>query len=63
MPRKRSDKPAAAFQATVRAALEHIHDPAWLADHSPLAAPYFLGGRLDAQGDGARGHALRSLLL
>ena len=68
MPRKRTDNPAAAFQATVRAALEQFHDPTWLADHSPLAAAYFLGGRLDARDDPtldhhARGRALQSLLI
>lgn len=63
MPRKRSDNPAAAFQATVRAALERLNDPAWLAAQSPLATVYFLGDRTgEAGGDLARGRALRALL-
>lgn len=65
MPRKRTDQPANAFQATLRTALEHLHDPAWLAAHSPLAAAYFLGRRLDLPAGArpaARGEALRALL-
>lgn len=65
MPRKRTNQPANAFQATLRAALEHLHDPAWLAAHSPLATVYFMGRRPDlspAAGPVARGRALRALL-
>ena len=48
MPRKKQLTPAAAFQAVVRTALEHLHEPAWLAAHSPLAEAYFLADRLAA---------------
>lgn len=65
MPRKRSDNPAAVFQMTVRAALEHLHDPTWLATHSPLATAYFLGDRTARDTDGratSGGYALQALL-
>jgi tetratricopeptide (TPR) repeat protein len=64
MPRKKQLTPAAAFQAVVRTALEHLHEPAWLAAHSPLAEAYFLADRLaaDTPSAEARGMALQSLL-
>jgi tetratricopeptide (TPR) repeat protein len=37
------------FARHVEAALEHIGDDDWLSEHSPLAAPYFLGQALSAQ--------------
>ena len=43
MARQKSITPATVFSATVRAALEHVADPQWLGEHSPLATPYFLG--------------------
>jgi tetratricopeptide (TPR) repeat protein len=43
--RQKGVTPATIFSATLRSALEHIANPAWLGEHSPLAAPYFLGGR------------------
>ena len=39
------DSPSA-FLHHLTEALKHIHDPRWLGEHSPLAAPYFLGERL-----------------
>ena len=62
MPRKRSDNPAAIFQATLRAALEHLGNAAWLAEHSPLAAAYYLGDRAVDGPPAARGRALVTLL-
>lgn len=66
MARKKQDTPAAAFHAVIRAALDHIHEPAWLAAHSPLAEAYFLADRLAAgvaNGEAAaRGAALQALL-
>ena len=64
MSRKKQLTPAAAFQAVIRAALEHLHEPAWLAAHSPLAEAYFLADRLtaDAVEAEARGAALQALL-
>ncbi|NJM40908.1 MAG: hypothetical protein HC853_09100, partial [Anaerolineae bacterium] len=32
----------ATFEDHLRLALKHLHQPAWLGEHSPLAAPYFL---------------------
>lgn len=43
MGRQKKVTPATVFASTVRSALEHIADPIWLGDHSPLATPYFLG--------------------
>lgn len=43
MARQKKVTPATVFSATVRTALEHIADPAWLGANSPLATPYFLG--------------------
>ena len=66
MARKKQDTPAAAFQAVIRTALERVHEPAWLAAHSPLAEAYFLGDRLAADavhGEAeTRGAALQALL-
>jgi tetratricopeptide (TPR) repeat protein len=64
MARKKQLTPAAAFQAVVRTALEHFHEPAWLAAHSPLAEAYFLADRLSADtlDAAARGAALQALL-
>lgn len=64
MARKKQLTPAAAFQAVIRAALEHLHEPVWLAAHSPLAEAYFLADRLaaDTVSDEARGAALQALL-
>ncbi|MGH2543118.1 MAG: hypothetical protein ACRDIB_09985, partial [Ardenticatenaceae bacterium] len=45
--------PSTAFEAELRLALSHYHEPQWLAEHSPLAAPYFLGETL--QSDPATG--------
>ena len=64
MAKKKHLTPAAAFQAVIRAALEHFHEPEWLAAYSPLAEAYFLANRLagtlpDAE---ARGRALQELL-
>lgn len=71
MPRKRQagDRSGAseldAFDRQVEAALEHCRDAPWLGAHSPLAAPYFIGGAL-VQGTGdnnlARGLAFARLL-
>ncbi len=64
MAKKKQPTPAAAFRAVVRAALEHYHEPIWLANHSPLAEAYFLGDRLAADPTDAqvRGRALQGLL-
>ena len=64
MARKKQLTPAAAFQAVVRTALEHLHEPAWLAAHSPLAEAYFLADRLaaDTLSVEARGIALQALI-
>jgi tetratricopeptide (TPR) repeat protein len=37
------DVASSPFPVILRRALEHIHEPDWLAAHSPLAAPSFLG--------------------
>jgi hypothetical protein len=62
----KSIKPADAFADAVERALEHVIDPAWLGEHSPLAAPYFLGPALQSQTSvdtpTGRGAALRDLL-
>jgi tetratricopeptide (TPR) repeat protein len=72
MPRKR--KPALPIRDTeldpfarqVEQALENVAQPAWLGNHSPLAAPYFLGQTLahTAAGENAqeRGKALQAVL-
>lgn len=43
-----------AFAQQVSAALDHAGDAQWLGIHSPLAAPYLLGGRLDRLSDTER---------
>lgn len=64
----KSDKPADAFVQAVEQALERCNDAAWLAEHSPLAAPYFIGALLDRATDGdaatpaERGRVLRETL-
>jgi hypothetical protein len=71
MPTKR--KPAApstasadlpdAFQRHLQEALEKFHQAAWLGDHSPLSAPYFLGQRPTGQASAAqRGQTLQRVL-
>lgn len=64
MAKKKQLTPADAFHAAVRAALEHLHDPAWLAANSPLAEAYFLAGRLSPVDSApeARGRALQTLM-
>lgn len=71
MPTKSKTRPLAAdipdaFSELVVEALRHVHDPAWLGEHSPLAAPYFLGERLryrsDANTATRQGEALAQLL-
>lgn len=66
MARRKSHTPADHFNATLRHALEHIDDPAWLSTHSPLATPYFLGHHLDtaisAADDVQRGLALQRVV-
>ncbi len=37
---------AMTFTDQLRLALNHLDDPTWLGENSPLAAPYFLGGAL-----------------
>lgn len=57
----KSARHADAFADAVERALEHAGDPAWLEAHSPLAAPYFLAGLMDAPSADAlagRGRAL-----
>lgn len=55
------------FNAHITQALEHFHEPVWLGEHSPLAAPYFLdrylNGRSDANTVVGRGGALQRALL
>ncbi|HEY1012616.1 MAG TPA: tetratricopeptide repeat protein [Herpetosiphonaceae bacterium] len=54
------------FQEHIKQALEHVTDPAWLGQHSPLARPYFLGAQLwgapDAASPGGRGRVLQRIL-
>ncbi len=61
MARQKSVTPATIFTATVRSALEHLADTEWLGRHSPLAAPYFLGGQSLGEGGltGERGRGQR----
>lgn len=57
---------ADSFNEQLKQALEHVTDPAWLGQNSPLAMPYFLGahlwGRPDAETPAGRGVVLRELL-
>ncbi len=52
------------FIVTLTEALKNFNDPAWLGEHSPFAAPYFLGNRIDGAVARAvvRGKALQRLL-
>jgi hypothetical protein len=56
----------AEFDEQLTRALEHFSTPAWLGEHSPFAAPYFLGRRLNAttrpQPDAAASHERRIAL-
>ena len=62
----RSIKISDPFARAVEAALEHVGDPAWLGEQSPLAAPYFLGAAVTASSrddsPADRGRALQALL-
>lgn len=63
MPKKQTSSPktAVSFTDQVRLALNHVDDVAWLGEHSPLAAPYFLGSFLPVDSASApvgRGNAL-----
>jgi tetratricopeptide (TPR) repeat protein len=51
---------APTFRAELERALEHFTDPAWLGEHSPLAAPYVLGDAALAQAVGEAGDMPRS---
>ena len=66
MAQKQKSKQGEPFYEQLRLALNHFSDPQWLGDHSPLAAPYFLGESLrHAQGAAtaiARGRALQKEL-
>lgn len=58
-------QPQTSFSAVLRRALEHSNDPAWLSANSPLATPYFLGGRMPGHASTdpqAVGRALQELL-
>lgn len=46
MPEPKRTTRTATFFDQVKAALTHYADPQWLGEHSPLAAPYFLGTAL-----------------
>ncbi len=48
----KSEKSADAFVQAVEQALERCNDAIWLGNHSPLAAPYFIGAVLDRTTDG-----------
>lgn len=73
MPRQRRLRPQTIdasldpFALEVERALEHFGDSEWLGNHSPLAAPYFLGQALDVSTQGQeaaqRGQALQRVLL
>ena len=43
---KRKSQQTASYYEQVRLALNNFPDPQWLGEHSPLAAPYFLGAAL-----------------
>ncbi len=59
MPRVRSSD---AFARAVEEALEHITDVEWLGNHSPLAAPYFIGALSSGVTSADRGAALAQAL-
>jgi hypothetical protein len=68
MPRKpKQPLESATFRAHLEQALDHYADARWLGEHSPLAAPYVLGGALigepDADTSVGRGRALQKKLL
>ena len=46
MARKQKSQQGEPFYEQLRLALNHFSDPQWLGEHSPLAAPYFLGEAL-----------------
>lgn len=52
------------FITQIRLALEHVNDPHWLGENSPLAAPYFLSHHMTPNIMTAveRGHLLQQLL-
>ena len=56
-----------AFAREVERTLEHFADSAWLGTHSPLSAPYMLGGHLGrfptGENEEQRGRALQSVLV
>jgi len=64
----RSIKISDPFARAVEVALEHVNDAAWLGEHSPLAAPYFLGAATAAGSNThddsvtGRGRVLHALL-
>lgn len=66
MAKRKQHTAADQFNTTLRCALEHVDDTAWLAAHSPLATPYFLGRHLDTatatDEDEQRGSALQQVL-
>jgi tetratricopeptide (TPR) repeat protein len=49
MPPTTEQKPPEQFAAALVDALKHYNDPQWLGQHSPLAAPYFLGRLLEQE--------------
>ncbi len=57
---------AGLFFDRLRLALNNYHDPHWLGESSPLAAPYFLGAELGGQPDGGtasgRGRILQQVI-
>lgn len=64
MPAAKPSIPAASFFEQLKAALSHYADPQWLGEHSPLAAPYFLGAALQqaTPTPTGRGQALRQAI-
>ena len=54
-----------AFQQVLREALEHIHEPIWLASNSILASAYFLSRTVQSKGNGniRLGETLQQLLI
>ena len=57
---------AGMFFERLRVALNNYHDPQWLGESSPLAAPYFLGSALSNVADGhtaeGRGRTLQQVI-
>jgi tetratricopeptide (TPR) repeat protein len=66
VPRRKAASPAAAFNATLRTALEHYADAVWLGRNSVLATPYVLGRHLTSAAAAAnprvRGEVLQGLI-